>query len=180
MCFRKINYKEYGVILAALLNQDIELLNDEEITDEEFDSLCYIHTEATEKKREYDILIHENHISDPTIRDKAINWLESNDIIRCTGLSFLLNDYETKPGQYSISKEQEQKIIKKLSSSNILKDCYYEVMTSYLYNHEFRFGPDAGAPIERAIVQFQILNEEARKMIIEEEMRNIFKNIELM
>ena len=53
-------------------------------------------------------------------------------------------------------------------------------MTSYLYNHEFRFGPDAGAPIERAIVQFQILNEEARKMIIEEEMRNIFKNIELM
>ena len=78
MCFRKINYKEYGVILAALLNQDIELLNDEEITDEEFDHLCYTHTKATEEKKEYDILIHENHISDPTIRDNAINWLESN------------------------------------------------------------------------------------------------------
>ena len=180
MYFRKINYKEYGVILAALLNQDIELLNDEEITDEEFDFLLYTHTKATEKKKEYDILIHENHISDPTIRDKAINWLEMNDIIRCTGLSFLLNDYETKPGEYSISKEQEEEIIEKLSSSNILKDCYYEVMTSYLYNHEFRFGADAGAPIEKAIVEFQILNEEARKMIIEEEMRNIFKNIELM
>ena len=180
MCFRKINYKEYGVILVALLNQDIELLNDKEITDKEFDHLCYIHTEATEKKKEYDILIHENHISDPTIRDKAINWLESNDIIRCTGFSFLLNDYETKPGEYSISKEQEEEIIEKLSSSNILKDCYYEVMTSYLYNHEFRFGPDAGAPVERAIVEFQILNEEARKMIIEEEMRNVFGNIELM
>ena len=180
MCFRKINYKEYGVILAALLNQDIELLNDEEITDEEFHSLCYTHTKATEEKKEYDILIHENHIADPTIRDKAINWLETNDIIRCTGLSFLLNDYETKPGEYSISKEQEQEIIEKLSSSNILKDCYYEVMTSYLYNHEFRFGAYAGAPIERAIVEFQILNEEARKMIIEEEMRNVFGNIELM
>ena len=106
--------------------------------------------------------------------------METNDIIRCTGLSFLLNDYETKPGEYSISKEQEEEIIKKLSSSNILKDCYYEVMTSYLYNHEFRFGADAGAPIERAIVEFQILNEEARKMIIEEEMRNVFGNIELM
>ena len=35
MCFRKINYKEYGVILAALLNQDVDLMNDEEITDEE-------------------------------------------------------------------------------------------------------------------------------------------------
>ena len=180
MCFRKINYKEYGVILAALLNQDVELLNDEEITDEEFDFLLYTHTKATEKKKEYDILIHENHISDPTIRDKAINWLEMNDIIRCTGLSFLLNDYETKPGEYSISKEQEEEIIEKLSSSNILKECYYEVMTSYIYNHEFRFGSDAGAPIERAIVEFQILNEEARKMIIEEEMRNVFGNIELM
>ena len=125
MCFKKINYKEYGVILVALMNQDIELLNDEEITDEEFDFLLYTHTKATEKKKEYDILIHENHISDPSIRDKAINWLESNDIIRCTGLSFLLNDYETKPGEYSISKEQEEEIIKKLSSSNILKDCYY-------------------------------------------------------
>ena len=180
MCFRKINYKEYGVILAALLNQDVDVMNDEEITDEEVDHLYCIHTKATEEKKEYDILIHENHIADPSIRDKAIAWLESNDIIRCTGINFLLNDYETKPGEYSISKEQEEEIIEKLSSSNILKECYYEVMTSYLYNHEFRFGPDAGAPIERAIVQFQILNEEARKMIIEEEMRNIFKNIELM
>ena len=51
MNFIKINYKEYGVILAALLNQNIELLNDEEITDEEFDHLCYIHTKATEEKK---------------------------------------------------------------------------------------------------------------------------------